>query len=160
MIPDQLLRLADGQAIAGSTSGTNTIYTDVVDLDVVRDIGSGETLYVRIRFDTTYTQSPAGGTNIVLAYGESASLANAVTLLQLPFNSGAIPAAGSVYYLPIPPIAKDKLAIPGSGLKKYFGVRWEIYGTGSVVTDGTWTVDVVTETNMCEHTYTKGFTVQ
>lgn len=155
MIPDQLLRLADNQAI----NGESTVVTNAVDLDTVRDIGSGETLYVRVMFNTLYAQVN-GGTNVVLVYADNVALdSNAVVLSQLPLNSGAIPPAGSVYYLPIPPIAKAKLTIPGTA-KKYFGLQWQIYGETPAVSNGTWTVDIVTETNMCEHTYQKGFTVQ
>jgi len=155
MIPDQLLRLAQNQAI----NGTGTVVTDAIDLDTVRDIGSGETLYVRVEFHTLYTQT-SGGANIALVYANDATLIDSpVTLSQLPFNSGGIPPAGSVYYLPIPPIAKDKVTIPGT-VKKYFGVQWQIYGATPTIANGSWTVDIVTETNRCEHTYTKGFTVQ
>lgn len=156
MIPDQLLRLADGQAINGTAT---TVYTNVVDLDTVRDVGSGETLYVRVRFDTLYTQAASGGANILLAYGDDASLSNAANLALVPLTNTTIPAAGSVFYIPIPPIAKTRLTIPGS-TKKYLGVAWQIYGVGATIANGTWTVDIVTDINMAEHTYSVGFTVK
>lgn len=156
MIPDQLLRLANGQAINGTTT---SVYTDVVDLDTVRDVGSGETLYVRVRFDTLYTQAAAGGANILVAYGEDSSLLNAVNLALVPLTNTSIPASGTVFYIPIPPISKTRLTIPGSA-KKYLGVIWQIYGAGATIANGTWTVDIVTETNSCEHTYAGGFAVK
>lgn len=160
MIPDQLLRLADGQVLDGteSTVSASKATTNVIDLDVVRDVGVGETLYVRVRFDTLYTQTPAGGANILLAYGENESLGNAVTLLQLPFNSTGIPPAGTVVYIPIPPISKLRLDVTGTA-KKYLGLIWQIYGNaGSTITGATWTVDIVSEVNMAEHTYGKNST--
>jgi len=156
MIADQLLRLASSQSIAGGEG--ETINTNVIDLDVVRNVGVGETLYVRIRFDSTYVQDPAGGTNIVLLYGEGSTLTGGVVIAQLPLNSGAIPAVGTVYYIPIPPMSKQLLTIPGSGAKKYLGIQWQIYGDGTVVTGGTWTVDIVSEVNMVEQNYGKDAT--
>jgi hypothetical protein len=160
MISDQLLRLADGQSLAG-TEGEPTASratTNVIDLDVVRDVGVGETLYARIRFDTTYTQTPAGGANALLVYGDNAALENAVTLCQLPFGSTTPPATDTVIYLPIPPISKLRLDVTGTA-KKYLGMIWQIYGDeGSTITGGTWTVDIVTEVNMTEHAYGKNST--
>jgi hypothetical protein len=158
MIPDQLLRLADGQSLAG-TSPLSVVSTNVIDLDVVRDVGVGETLYVRIRFDTTYTQAPAGGANLLLVYGDDQTLSGPTTLLQLPFGSATPPAAGTVIYLPIPPMSKLRLDVTGTA-KKYLGLLWQIYdaGSASTITGGTWTVDIVTEVNMTEHTYGKNST--
>jgi hypothetical protein len=156
MIADQLLRLASSQSLAGVENGV--VNTDVIDLDVVRNAGVGETLYVRIRIDSTYTQSPAGGTNIVLLYCEGPTFTGGITIAQLPLNNSAIPAAGTVYYIPIPPVSKQRLEIPGTGAKKYLGVQWQIYGAGTVVTGGSWTVDIVTEVNMVEQDYGKDAT--
>lgn len=154
MIPDQLLRLADGQAIA--TAGT--VQTSAVDIDTLRDVGMGTTLYVRIRIDTAYTQA-SGGVNINIGYADTDAAANFVMLSQFPLASGgSVPAAGTVLYLPIPPISKARLGALPNNTKKYFLVQFATYTAATV--GGTWTVDIVTDVNMTEHTYTKGFTVQ
>lgn len=157
MIPDQLLRVADGQAIA--TSGT--VQTSAIDLDTLRDIGTGATLYVRIRVDTAYTQSNAGGggANINIGYADNDAASNFVMLSQFPLASGSgVPAAGTVLYFPIPPISKNRLGTLPNNTKKYFLVQFAPYTNPTV--GGTWTVDIVTEINMVEHTYAGGFTVQ
>jgi hypothetical protein len=156
MIADQLLRVADNQDIGGT--GAYTKLTDVVDLDTIRNIGVGTPLYFRVRFNTLYTQSPAGGSNIVMYYGEDASLAGGVLCGQIPFGSTGLPAQGTVFYLPIPPIDKNRLAIPGNGLKKYIGLVWEGYTPTSVIANAFWTVDIVTEVNMVEQNYGKDAT--
>jgi hypothetical protein len=156
MIPDYLLRVADNQNIGGS--GGYTVATNVVDLDTVRNIGVGTTLYFRVQFNTLYTQSPAGGSNIVMYYGEDAALANGVLCGQIPLGSAEIPPAGTVYYLPIPPLDKNRLAVPGNGLKKYIGLLWQGYTAGSTIANAFWTVDIVTEVNMVEQNYGKDAT--
>jgi len=154
MIPDQLLRLADGQSLAGA----GPINCSAIDIDTLRDIGTGTTLYVRVRFDTAYTQA-TDGANIEIGYADNDAALNLVILSQFPLGSGAsVPAAGTVLYLPIPPISKVRLGTLPNATKKYFMVRFAEYGANPV--GGSWTVDIVTEVNMVEHTYTKGFTVQ
>lgn len=166
MIPDQLLRLADGQSL-NATLDQTIASTNAVDIDTLRNIGVGTPLYVRIRFDSAYTQS-AGGANAVLVYADDAAFTtNVVSLAQLAFTSGAKPPAGTVVYLPIPPFARNasvtanltqSASIPNSS-KKYLGILWQTF-SGAVTGTGAWTVDIVTDINMCEHTYAKGFTVQ
>jgi hypothetical protein len=156
MIADQLLRVADNQDIGGT--GSYTKVTDVIDLDVIRNIGVGTPLYFRVRFNTLYTQSPSGGSNIVMYYGDDASLNNGVLCCQIPLGDTTIPSAGTVFYLPIPPIDKNRLAIPGSGLKKYIGIIWQAYTAGSTIANAFWTVDIVTEVNMVEQNYGKDAT--
>jgi hypothetical protein len=154
MIPDYLLRLADGQSLDGATTKT----TSAVDLDTLRDIGTGTTMYLRIRFDTAYTHS-TGGSNIVFGYADNDSASNLVILGQLQLGVGAsVPAQGEVIYFTIPPLSKVKLGALPNNTKKYFLVQHVPFsGTPS---GGSWTVEIVTEINMVEHTYTKGFTVQ
>lgn len=166
MIPDQLLRLADAQSL-NATLDQSVASTNVVDIDTLRNIGVGTPLYVRIRFDAAYTQS-AGGANAVLVYADDAAItSNVVTLAQLSFGNAAKPPAGTVVYMLIPPFARNasvtatltqSASIPNNS-KKYLGILWQTY-SGAITGTGTWTVDIVTEVNMVEHTYTKGFAVQ
>lgn len=154
MIPDQLLRLADGQSIATGA----TVRTSAIDIDTLRDVGMGTTLYVRIRIDTAYTQA-SGGANINVGYADNDTASNFVTLSQFPLSSGgSVPAAGTVLYIPIPPTSKDRLGTLPNNTKKYFLVQFATYTAATV--GGTWTVDIVTEVNMAEHTYQKGFAVE
>jgi hypothetical protein len=164
MIPDQLLRLADGQSLTVATGNTPT--TNVVDIDTLRNLGVGTPLYVRIKFDTVYAQA-SGGVNVYVAYADDPALSTgSVELTRISLSSTAIPAAGTVLYLSIPPVAKvatatsvpQSMVIPNNS-KKYLGVVWQPF-TANVTGTGTWTVDIVTEVNMVEHTYAKGFTVQ
>ena len=163
MIPDQLLRLADGQSLTAATGNTPT--TNVVDIDTLRNLGVGTPLYVRIKFDTAYAQA-SGGVNVYVAYADNTALSpTAVELTRISLSSTAIPAAGTVLYLAIPPVAKvatatsvpQSMVIPNDS-KKYLGVVWQPF-TANVTGTGTWTVDIVTEVNMVEHTYAKGFSV-
>jgi len=118
----------------------------------------GTTLYVRVRIDTAYTQA-SGGVNINVGYADNDAASNFVMLSQFPLSSGgSVPAAGTVLYLPIPPISKVRLGTLPNNTKKYFLVQFVAYTAATV--GGTWTVDLVTEVNMAEHTYQKGFTVQ
>lgn len=155
MIPDQLLRLADGQSLVGSG-----VYTSAIDLDTLRDIGTGVTPYVRIRFDTTYTQVGGAGADILLWYSDSdTSQVNAIMVSKFQVYGGASsPAQGTVIYMPIPPTSKTRLGTLPNNAKKYFVVQFAPFTANP--TTGTWTVDIVTDVNMVEHTYTKGFTVQ
>jgi len=155
MIPDQLLRLANGQSLASTAAKT----TSAIDLDTLRDIGTGTTLYVRVRFDSAYAQD-AGGANILIGYADNDSALNMVVLSQFQLSSaGSEPAAGTVIYLPIPPLSKVTLGNLPNNTKKYFMARFVPF-SATTLTGGSWTVDIVTEVNMVEHTYTKGFTVQ
>lgn len=155
MISDQLLRLADGQSLAIGI-GASQASSNVIDIDTLRNLGVGESLFVRIRFDTAYTQA-SGGTNVLVVYADNSALTtNVVTLAQIPYSSTTIPAAQTVLYIPIPPVSRTSMTIPNDA-KKYLGVLWQAYT--AAVTGGTWTVDVVTDVNMVENTYSKGFTV-
>lgn len=154
MIPDQLLRLADGQSL----DGAGPKITSAIDLDTLRDIGTGTTLYVRVRFDTAYTQA-TDGANVVMGYADTDTATNFVLLSQFQLAAGAgVPVAGTVIYLPIPPISKARLGTLPNNTKKYFLVQFAEFGANPV--GGSWTVDIVTDVNMVEHTYAKGFTVQ
>lgn len=166
MIPDQLLRLADAQSL-NATLDQAVPSTNVVDIDTLRNVGVGVPLYVRIRFNSAYIQS-AGGANAVVVYADNAAMTtNVVTLTQVSFANSAKPPAGTVIYMMIPPFARTSTvtanlaqsAIIPNDSKKYLGIIWQTYG-GPITGTGTWTVDIVTEVNMVEHTYTKGFTVQ
>lgn len=153
MIPDQLLRLADGQSL----DGLSAKYTNAIDLDTLRDIGTGTTLYVRIRFDTAYTQA-SGGADVYMWYADNDAGLSGVMLTKFQFGAAAAPAQGTVIYLPIPPISKARIGALPNNTKKYFLVQFSPYTAAPV--GGSWTVDIVTDVNMVEHTYTKGFTVQ
>lgn len=174
MIPDQLLRLAEAQSLNATAGATATATTNVVDIDTLRNLGAGTPLYVRIKFNAAYTQA-SGGANAAVVYADNTALTtNAVTLSLLPFVSTAIPAAGTVVYIPIPPIQRaispttglpvaavaglpQSAVIPNTS-KKYLGVTWSAYTT-NITGTGTWTVDIVTETNLGEHAYPGGFAV-
>ena len=167
MIPDQLLRLASSLNLASTPAPATLRNSDVIDIDTLRDIGSGVALYLRIQVDENVraAATQSGGTVFYTVYGDDSSLSNPVYVSSLSSNwtdtTGLT--AGQVFYIPIPPLTINTLSpssavsIP-NGTKKYFGVVIGGYGNNYVT--GKLTIDIVTEVNRTEKTYSKGFTVQ
>lgn len=165
MIPDQQLRLAETQSLV-TNANTTVVCSNTIDLDTLRNIGVGTPLYVRIRFDSAIAQSASGGSNIFVVFADNEALtSNKVTLAQLGLVYNAVPPANGVLYIGIPPIARvasatsapQSAVIPGNA-KKYFGVYIDVFT--QAFTAGSWTVDVVSDVNMVEHTYAGGFVVK
>ena len=71
MIMDEFAEFADAEAVSTSGSGTNLI-GDVMDLELVRDIGQGQPLYLQIQVSAAFV----GGTSMqfVLASDSQAAI--------------------------------------------------------------------------------------
>lgn len=159
MIPDKNLQLWDGAVPAlGSVS-------NVIDIDTLRNIGTGVPLYIRVNFNSNVRTNAAGAIVFYVTYGDDQSLTNPLYSLTFPVNVDVStgPNAGEVVYLPIPPICfgaqgTGKFVTPNA-TKKYLGVVFGGYGWSTSST-GTVTIDIVTEVNSVENIYAGGFSVK
>ena len=66
MIMDAQLLFSDAQAITAAAGSTNTI-----DLGAVRDIGTGENLYLVVTVDVAFTDGSSNSTLTVALEGDS-----------------------------------------------------------------------------------------
>lgn len=142
MITDALLRLSDAQALTTTAVSTNTI-----DLQVARDIGAGERLYMIFTVGTAL----AGGTsvNFQAVSSASADLSSPAVIAETGAVVTASLAAGDQHVLVIPP------QIDSTG-QRYFGVQYTIAGT---YTAGTITCDVTLDVQDAQKYYASGFSV-
>jgi hypothetical protein len=121
MILDDQLKFSDAQAITAAAASTNCI-----DLGAVRDIGSGEPLYIAINVDVAFTDGSSDSTLAVAIEGDSTTTFTpdgTHTLLVIPASA----AAGSVYYIALP---------PGSAALAYRYIRLKYTPAGGDLTTG------------------------
>ena len=134
MITDKLNRFADAEA-TGNT-GTRVI-GDVIDLEIVRDMGAGKPVYLNVTVDTAITAGAGGTYQIALTSGTDASLSSPVNhVLSAELDAASGIAAGTV-------ILNVALPMEGTEYKRYIGLR-EIVGTANTTAgaiDGFLTVD-------------------
>jgi hypothetical protein len=97
MIQDALLLFSDAQAITAAAASDST-----VDLGAVRDIGTGESLYVVVAVDTAFTDGSSDSTLTVALQGDSTSSFSPDGTQDL-FTIPALAAAGNVYYARLDP---------------------------------------------------------
>lgn len=99
MILDSQLLFSDAQAITAAAASTNS-----VDLGAVRDIGTGEQLYVFVQIDVAFTDAGSDSTLTVSLEGDSTTTFTpdgTDTLFTIP----ALAAAGNIYYARLNPSA-------------------------------------------------------
>lgn len=97
MIHDAQMLFSDAQAITATAASTNSI-----DLSAVRDIGTGESLYVVVQVDVAFTDSGSDSTLAVALEGDSTTTFTpdgTVTLFTMP----ALTAAGALFYARLSP---------------------------------------------------------
>ena len=97
MILDAQLLFSDSQAITAAAGSTNTI-----DLSAVRDIGTGEELYVMINVEVAFTDGSSNSTLTVALEGDSTTTFTpdgTADLLIIP----ALAAAGNTYFARLSP---------------------------------------------------------
>lgn len=97
MIHDALLLFSDAQAVTAAAGSTNT-----VDLGSVRDIGTGENLYVVLTVDVAFTDSSSNSTLTVALEGDSTTSFTpdgTDTLFTIP----ALAAIGNTYIARLDP---------------------------------------------------------
>lgn len=97
MFLDSQLLFSDAQAVTAAAASTNS-----VDLGAVRDIGTGEPLYVVVTVDVALTDAGSDSTLTVSIEGDSTSTFTpdgTDTLFTIP----ALSAAGAVFYARLNP---------------------------------------------------------
>ena len=97
MILDAQNQFSDGQAITAAAASTNTI-----DLGAVRDIGTGESLYVVVNVTVALTDSGSDSTLTVALYGDSTTTFTPDGSQDL-FTIPATTAAGTVFIARLDP---------------------------------------------------------
>lgn len=126
MIMDKLLEFADGEDISGFTAaGGNELIGDVVDLQVARDIGQGNPLYLVIQIDTA-----VAGTSSTVQFklASDAAAAISTTTATEHWVSAAIPEATLVagYVVAVVPLPYGFPAY-----ERYLGVQADV-GTANL----------------------------
>jgi len=103
MIIDAQLELSSAQAVTAAAASTN-----IVDLGAVRDIGTGEELYLVGVVTTTMDDTGDNSTlAVTLETDDNASFSSA-TSLQTLFTFPAVSAAGTIRYARIQPAAFER----------------------------------------------------
>ncbi len=97
MYVDSQLLFSDAQAITVAAASGN-----VIDLGAVRDIGTGEALYVVVSVDVAFTDSSSNSTLTVALEGDSTTSFSPDGTQDL-FVIPALAAVGSVYYARLNP---------------------------------------------------------
>lgn len=97
MILDAQLLFSDAQAVTAAAGSTNTI-----DLSAVRDIGTGEDLYVFVSIDVAMTDAGSDSTLTVALEGDSTTTITPDGTQDL-FTIPALGAAGNIYYAKLSP---------------------------------------------------------
>lgn len=128
MITDAQLTFSDAQAITAAAGSDNT-----VDLSAVRDIGTGEPLYIVVSVDVAFTDGSSDSTLTVALEGDSTTSFTPDGTVDL-FTIPALAAAGNVYYA--------RLA-PGAAPLAYRYVRLKYTPNNGNLTTGTVTASIV-----------------
>lgn len=114
-------------ATAANTGGAATyLIGDVIDLEVARDIGSGDELWLVISVDTTFTSGGAGTLALQLASDAQAAIATdgtATVHVQTATFALAALVAGRVLFAGI-------LPAEGNAYERYLGIL-QITGTAA-----------------------------
>lgn len=97
MIHDAQLLLSDAQVITATAVSTN-----VIDTSIIRDIGTGDPLYLVVTVDVAFTDSGSDSTVDVTLQG--GATAGATTASQVLFRIPALAAAGNVYGARLSPV--------------------------------------------------------
>jgi len=121
---------SDAQAITAAAGSTNTI-----DVGAVRDIGTGQPLYVVVSIDVAFTDASSNSTLTVALEGDSTTTISPDGTQDL-FTIPALAAAGNVYYAPIP---------PGSAPANYQYLRLKYTPNNGDLTTGTVTAFLTTD---------------
>lgn len=163
MIADENLKLFNGAMPVPNTA------TDVIDGDVIRNLGVGTPLYVRVIYNTNVRANVDGsGLTFYVVYADDSALTSNpryMAVTNVFFGTGTGPSAGDVLYIPIPPVVnyaqggqRFESGTAAFNAKKYVGVLISGYTWASAT--GNITIDIVTEVNRVENIYAGGFTVQ
>ena len=143
MILDAQLQFSDAQAITAAAGSTNTI-----DLTGVRDIGTGEAMYVVVSVDVAFTDAGSDSTLTVALEGDSTTSFTPDGTRDL-FIIPALAAAGNIYF--------TKLS-PGSDPLQFQYIRLKYTPNNGNLTTGTVTAELVHD--IAKYTsYAKGYVI-
>lgn len=139
MILDRENAFSIAQALTATAAST-----DLIDLSVVRQIGSGKDLYLVVNVDVA-----AGGTSPTVAIAvqtdDNSAFSSATTLLTSPTYTGAQLVLSSQFVLPL----------PQQGFERYLRLQYTLGGTSPTVTLSAH----LAETYQQDAKYAGGFTV-
>lgn len=119
---------SDAQAVTAAAGSTNTI-----DLSAVRDIGTGESLYIFVQLDVAFTDSGSDSTLTVALEGDSTTSFTPDGTQDL-FTIPALAAAGNIYYARLN---------PGAAPLQYQYIRLKYTPNNGNLTTGTVTAGIV-----------------
>ena len=124
MYLDAQLLFSDAQAVTAAAGSDNTI-----DLTAVRDIGTGEPLYIVVVVDVAFTDGSSDSTLTVALEGDSTTTFTPDATRDL-FTFAALSAAGTVRYSPL---------VPGGAPEQYRYIRLKYTPANGNLTTGSLT---------------------
>lgn len=125
---------SDAQAITAAAASTN-----LVDLGAIRDLGSGENLYIVLVVDVALTDSGSDSTVTVALQTDDNESFTSATSSQTLFTVAAVAAAGTKYVARIQPDAANERYI-----RLYYTPNNGNLSTGSVTAFITYDIDKYT----------------
>lgn len=143
MYVDAQLLFSDEQAVTAAAASTNT-----VDLGSVRDIGTGENLYVVCVVDTTMDDASDDSTITVALQGDSTTSFTPDATMDL-FTFPALSAAGTV---------KVARLAPDAAPLQYQYIRLNYTPANGNLSAGAFTAFITTDINMVKY-YDSGFSI-
>lgn len=121
MILDANLEFSDAQAVTATAISTNVVDLGPVTDNTLRDIGTGEPVYLVFSVDTTFTASGAATLTAALVSDSTANLATSATTHATPLS--AIPVASLVAGY------TAAVHLPPGNYEQYLGIQYTV-GTG------------------------------
>lgn len=120
MILDTLLEFSDAQAVTATAISTNVVDLGPVTDNVLRDIGTGEEVYLVVMTETAATDTGSDATLTVTL--ESDSTADLATSATVHYSSGALAFAA------FSPAGTRLVAVrlPAGSYERYLGVRYTV----------------------------------
>lgn len=143
MIHDAQNLFSDAQAVTAAAGSTNTI-----DLGAVRDIGTGENIYVVVTCDVAMTDSGSDSTLTVALEGDSTTTITPDGTQDL-FTIPALTAAGAAFFA--------RLA-PGSAALQFQYIRLKYTPNNGNLTTGSFTAFLCHDIQKYV-TYAKGYAI-
>lgn len=119
MILDKELEFSDGQAVTSTAISTNVIDLGATD-NTLRDIGTGQDVYLVVQTRTAATDTSSDATLTVTL--ESDSTANLATSATVHFSTGALAFAA----FSVAGTAIAVVRLPNALYRRYLGVRYTV----------------------------------
>lgn len=118
MILDALLEMSDAQAVTATAISTNVIDLGPVTDNVLRDIGTGEEVYLVLSIPTTFTAGGAATLTAALVSDSTVNLATSPTTHVTVLNAAAVATltAGSLY----------AVKLPAGNYERYLGIQYTV----------------------------------